>query len=43
MSSRFVWSFSRIFWALLTLSLPVGVALAAPGNCTGLGQLPPVL
>lgn len=43
MSSRFVWSFSRIFWALLTLSLPVGVALAAPGNCTGLGQLPAVL
>ena len=43
MSSRSVWFFSRVLWGLFTLSLPVEVALAASGNCTGLGQLPAVL
>ncbi|MGC6372362.1 type II and III secretion system protein family protein [Pseudomonas sp. K2I15] len=43
MSSRSVWFFSRVFGALFTLSVPVEVALAASGNCAGLGQLPAVL
>ena len=43
MSSRSVPFFPRVFWAIFTLSLPVELAFAAPGNCASLGQLPAVL
>ncbi|WP_339541846.1 type II and III secretion system protein family protein [Pseudomonas sp. JAI120] len=42
MSSRSVPFFSRVFLALVIL-LPVGIAQAAPGNCSSLGQLPAAL
>ncbi|WP_017527854.1 type II and III secretion system protein family protein [Pseudomonas fluorescens] len=43
MSSRSMRFFSRVFWTVLSLTLPAGVAQAAPGNCAGLGQLPATL
>jgi pilus assembly protein CpaC len=43
MSSRYLRFFLRAFWALATLTLPVAIAQAAPGNCASLGQLPATL
>src|SRR5690606_6786719 len=35
--------FTQMAWALMLSSLPVGMALAAPGNCSALGRLPAVV
>ena len=43
MSSRSLRFFSRAFWALVTLTLPIALAQAAPGNCASLGKLPATL
>jgi len=43
MSSRSLRFFSRAFWALVTLTLPIAIAQAAPGNCASLGKLPATL
>ena len=43
MSSRSMPKFSRVFWAVITLSLPVAAAQAASANCASLGQLPATL
>lgn len=43
MSSRFVPLFPRVFWALLSLGLPLEAVQAAPSNCASLGPLPAVM
>ncbi|WNJ86016.1 type II and III secretion system protein family protein [Pseudomonas canadensis] len=43
MSHRYAPLFTHMAWALMLSSLPVGMALAAPGNCGALGQLPAVV
>ena len=43
MSHRYAPLFAPIAWALMLTSLPIGLAVAAPGNCSALGQLPPVV
>lgn len=43
MSQRYAPLFMHMAWALMLSSLPVGMALAAPGNCSALGQLPAVV
>ncbi|MCF5664489.1 MULTISPECIES: type II and III secretion system protein family protein [Pseudomonas fluorescens group] len=43
MSQRYAPLFMQMAWALMLSSLPVGMALAAPGNCSALGQLPAVV
>ncbi len=43
MSHRYVPLFTQMAWALMLSSLPVGLAFAAPGNCSALGQLPAVV
>lgn len=43
MSHRYAPMFTQMAWALMLSSLPVGMALAAPGNCSALGQLPAVV
>ena len=43
MSHRYAPLFTQLAWALMLSSLPVGMALAAPGNCSALGQLPAVV
>ena len=43
MSHRHAPMFTQMAWALMLSSLPVGMALAAPGNCSALGQLPAVV
>ena len=43
MSSRTLRFFSRAFSALVTLTLPIALAQAAPGNCASLGKLPATL
>jgi len=43
MSQRYAPVFTQMAWAFLLSSLPFGVALAAPGNCSALGQLPAVV
>ncbi|UII72193.1 type II and III secretion system protein family protein [Pseudomonas sp. HN11] len=43
MSHRYAHLFTHMAWALMLSSLPVGIALAAPGNCSALGQLPAVV
>ncbi|MGY2194702.1 type II and III secretion system protein family protein [Pseudomonas pergaminensis] len=43
MSHRYAPMFTQLAWALILSSLPVGMALAAPGNCSALGQLPAVV
>ncbi|MGA9701399.1 type II and III secretion system protein family protein [Pseudomonas sp.] len=43
MSHRYAPLFTQMAWALMLSSLPVGMALAAPANCSALGQLPAVV
>ncbi|KJZ55239.1 type II and III secretion system protein family protein [Pseudomonas marginalis] len=43
MSQRYAPLFMHMAWALMLSSLSVGTALAAPGNCSALGQLPAVV
>ncbi len=43
MSHRYAPLFTHMALALMLSSLPVGMALAAPGNCGALGQLPAVV
>ena len=43
MSHRYAPLFTHMALALMLSSLPVGMALAAPGNCGALGQLPVVV
>jgi pilus assembly protein CpaC len=43
MSHRYVPLFTQMALALMLSSLPVGLAFAAPGNCSALGQLPAVV
>ncbi|KTC63079.1 secretin [Pseudomonas fluorescens ABAC62] len=43
MSHRYAPLFAPLACALLLSSLPAGLAFAAPGNCSDLGQLPAVL
>ncbi|TFY88714.1 type II and III secretion system protein family protein [Pseudomonas nabeulensis] len=43
MSHRYAPLFAQLAWSLMLSSLPVGMALAAPGNCSALGQLPAVV
>jgi len=43
MSHRYAPVFTQMTWALMLSSLPMGLALAAPGNCSSLGQLPSVV
>ncbi|WP_025857606.1 type II and III secretion system protein family protein [Pseudomonas sp. CHM02] len=43
MSHRYAPMFTQMAWALMLSSLPVGMVLAAPGNCSALGQLPAVV
>ncbi|MBT2375128.1 type II and III secretion system protein family protein [Pseudomonas fluorescens] len=43
MSHRYAPVFTQMTWALMLSSLPVSLALAAPGNCSSLGQLPAVV
>ncbi|WP_314531776.1 type II and III secretion system protein family protein [uncultured Pseudomonas sp.] len=43
MSHRYAPLFTQLAWALMLSSLPVGMAVAAPGNCSALGQLPAVV
>ena len=43
MSQRYAPLFMHMAWALMLSSLSVGMALAAPGNCSALGQLPAVV
>ncbi|WP_455825844.1 type II and III secretion system protein family protein [Pseudomonas graminis] len=43
MSHRYVPLFTQMAWALMLSSLPVGMALAAPANCSALAQLPAVV
>ena len=35
--------FALMAWAIILSSLPLGLAVAAPGNCSSLGQLPTVI
>ncbi|MHA6573104.1 type II and III secretion system protein family protein [Pseudomonas sp. ATCC PTA-122608] len=43
MTRRYAPVFTRLACALLLSSLPAGIAFAAPGNCSSLGQLPATL
>ncbi|MDR9876267.1 type II and III secretion system protein family protein [Pseudomonas allii] len=43
MSHRYAPMFTQLACALTLSSLPIGMALAAPGNCSALGQLPAVV
>ncbi|MDT9630404.1 type II and III secretion system protein family protein [Pseudomonas sp. JV449] len=43
MSHRYALMFTPIAWALMLTSLPAAMTLAAPGNCSALGQLPAVV
>lgn len=43
MSRRYAPMFTQLACALTLSSLPIGMALAAPGNCSALGQLPAVV
>jgi len=43
MSHRYAPAFTQMAWALMLSSLPAGIALAAPANCSSLGQLPAVV
>ncbi|ONH50459.1 pilus assembly protein CpaC [Pseudomonas cedrina] len=43
MSHRHAPLFTHMAWALILSSLTVGMAVAAPGNCSALGQLPAVV
>ena len=43
MSHRYTAMFTHLAWTLMLSSLPAGMAFAAPGNCSALGQLPAVV